>query len=257
MRVRNLTMKQIGEYFNKAHLLRPISKAVVDRFAMLMETGEQFPSIVLATYPEEKGKGRMIIDGAHVFQGCVTAKVSKHPCEFMAFDSLADAVAEQLRRNIKHGTNLSTAQRDEKIRELLKDYRWTVRKVAQSIGLHYASISRINRGLQNVSKTGKRGAATARKQAAARGTVVPHALPPTQFIRQIQNLSLTLTKADAKQQVLAEIYSTKRKPQEVQKLVQLLQEVAMSLNALVAAPVQPLQTARRSRPAAQALQVAA
>jgi ParB-like chromosome segregation protein Spo0J len=259
MRVRYLTMKQIGEYFNRKHLLRPVAKSTVENYANLMKGGTEFPAIVCATYPIEKGRARLIVDGNHIFKACQEAKVAKHQVEFVSFESLGDALADQLKRNLKHGLQLSMAKRDERIQELIADHKWTVRRVADEIGIHYASVSRINRGLQNRSKTGKPGAKVGERAKAA--NVVPHALPARAFLRSVQNIALTLTKAEAKQQVLAEIYSNKRKPQDIQKLIGLLQSVAQYLGDLVSAPVQPVQqvTRKRGRPAltAASLQVAA
>lgn len=255
MRVRQFTAKQIGEYFNSKHLLRPVSKNLVSNYAMLMEHGTEFPAIVLGSTPSPDGKGkvRLIIDGVHIFKAMQEAKVSKHPCEFVSYDSLADALADQLKRNIAHGMQVSTAKRDARIAELIDEFRWSVRQVANAVGLHYSSVSRIKRGIQNLSKTGKRGAKVRDRQ---RGVVVPHALPPRQFIRAVESLALTLEKPEASIEAVKEIYN--REPKEVQRLVHLLHEVAARLDTLVTAQAPTARVTRvRKAPVASQLQAAA
>lgn len=254
MRVRHLNAKQIGEYFNPKYLLRPVSKALVSNYAALMEGGTEFPAIVCGTCPnpdpKKPGRLRLIIDGVHIFKAMTEAKKSKHPVEFVSFESLAAALADQLRRNIMHGFQVSTARRDARIKELIDEYKWTVRDVATAVGLHYSSVSRINRDMQNLSKTGKRGP----KRAAERpSNVVPHALPPKQFIRAVENLALTLEKPEASIEAVKEIYN--REPKEVQRLVSLLHAVAARLDSLVTA--QPVTAAPRTRKPITAAQLQA
>lgn len=231
MRGRQLTVKQIGEYFNSKYLLRPINKGMVKNYAMLMAHGTEFPAIVCGTVPSPDGKGklRLIIDGVHIFKGMIEAKVSKHAVELVSYESLAGALADQLKRNIAHGMQVAAARRDARIQELISEFKWTVREVANAVGLHYSSVSRIKRGLQNRSKTGKRGARLSAEQRAS--ATMPHVLQPRQFVRSIENLALTLEKPEASIEAVKEIYN--REPAEVSRLVALLHAVASRLDGLV------------------------
>lgn len=251
-RIRQLNMKQIGEYYNTAHLLRPVNTRVVDEYAALLVDGAKFPNIVLGTYLGMDGtkKEKLIIDGVHIYRACQVAKVAMHGCEFVAYDSLADALADQLKRNAHHGLKLTTQQRDARIRMLIELYNWSTRQVAQAVGMDHSSVSRINRKMQNVSGTGQRGAQTPAKQAAAGGAVVPHALPPRQFIRAVENLALTLNKPDARAQALAEVYNPKRDPKDIQRLIATMRSVADQLADLVAQ--RPQRRVASAQPAATA-----
>jgi transcriptional regulator with XRE-family HTH domain len=233
-RLRVFSLKQIGEYYNTAHLIRPVNVAVVDDYAAQMVDGAKFPSIVLGTYPAMKSGSpdeKLIIDGVHIYRACQVAKTTTHAVEIIKYGSLADALADQLKRNAHHGLRLTAAQRDARIRQLIEVYNWSTRQVAAAVGMDHSSVSRINRKKQNVSGTGQRGASTE-----ARGTVVPHALPPRQFIRAIENLALTLDKPEARAQALAEIYNPKREPKEIQRFVATLRQVADHLAELVEQP---------------------
>jgi ParB-like chromosome segregation protein Spo0J len=236
-RFKVLSLKQIGEYYNTAHLLRPINVGVVDDYAAQMVDGAKFPSIVLGTYPAMKSGSpdeKLIIDGVHIYRACQVAKTTTHAVEVVKYGSLADALADQLKRNAHHGLRLTATQRDARIRMLIEIYNWSTRQVATAVGMDHSSVSRINRKKQNVSGTGVRGAATEAR--AAGGAVVPHALPPRQFIRAIENLALTLDKPEARAQALAEIYNPKREPKEIQRFVSTLRQVADHLAELVEQP---------------------
>jgi transcriptional regulator with XRE-family HTH domain len=123
-------------------------------------------------------------------------------------------------------------QRDSRIRQLIEVYNWSVRKVANAVGLDPSSVSRINRGKQNKSGTGKRGASTDTKGA----STTPHALPPKQFIRTLENLRLTLEKPEGRALALAALYDPKRPVEVTQRIMATLAFVADTLQELVSGP---------------------
>jgi len=235
-----LPIKEIGDFYNTAHFLRPVSPQLVQEYAMLMETGNEFPAITLGKYPGMKGEEeKLIVDGVHTYRAAILAKQPKFNCHVLTFANLAEALAEQLKRNVSHGRQVTSQQRDARIRQLIEVYNWTVRQVATAVNLHYASVSRINRKIQNVSTTGKRGASTEKKK----GAVVPHALPPKRFIQAVQSIQITLSKPEGRGLALMAIYDPKRPPGEVQALVTALREVADGLAQLVNERAASKQTA--------------
>lgn len=223
--MKGMLVSQIGEFYNTAHLIRPIQTRVVQEYAKLMKNGQEFPSIQLGTYTGNGGK--IIVDGAHTYRAAVLAKLEKHSVVVVEYPTLADALAAQLKANISHGVRLTPAQRDARIRELSEIYNWPVRKIAAAVDLHFSSVSRITRGQQNMSGKGKGG-----RRPGKQGQVVPHALPVPIFFRTVQNLHLTLSKKVTQTLILAAIHDPKRVA-EMPKLVALLQQVATEFNDLL------------------------
>ena len=237
-----LTPAQMGEYHDPALLLRPINTGLVEQYAQALRDGAEFPAIILGTYTDEDGvAAKLMVDGNHIYRACQLAKKSFR-CEVVHYDSLAAALVDQLKRNLRHGLRLTTAQRDKRIRELIEEHNMSTRQVADAVGMSNASVSRIYRGIQN-------GGGAGRRTAGAAGGVAtgPRPLQARQFIRAIENIRMTLDKPEARAQALAEIFSPDREPAEVQRLVQVLRSVADDLSTLVKQPA----TTRRTR-AAQA-----
>jgi ParB-like chromosome segregation protein Spo0J len=230
-------MKEIGEYYNTAHFLRPVNPKVVENYAALMKDGvKTFPNIVLGKYKGEGGKEeKLIVDGVHIYRACQLAKITSHTGEVVVYESLAEALADQLKRNLHHGLQISTAQRDARIRQLIEVYNWTTRQVATVVGMDHSSVSRINRKKQNVSETGKPGASTDAKKAGGANNK-PGPYSPRQFIRAVESMALTLKQPDTRAQALAEIYNPKRDPKEIQHTIALLQGLLSDLAELVRQP---------------------
>lgn len=248
--MRSFTLQQIGEYYNTAHLLRPINPGKVSQYHRSIEEGAKFPPIVLGQYPamDEKSTGRLIVDGNHVFRALQLAKAKYSVIEVVKYDSLADALADQLRRNMMHGYQITTAQRNARIKQLIEVYNWSTRQVAQAIGINSSSVSRIARGKQDISGTGKPGASTPAKKAASSG---PGTYNPRQFLRAAESMALTLRKPETKAQTLAEIYNPKREPKEVQRLVSMLQELVDNLIEMVRQPVRASKAPSKAQSTAQ------
>lgn len=245
-RVRVFTPSQMEQYHDPKILLRPINKGYVDELAEKLKDGVDLPPIQVAVYTEEDGKkSYFMTDGNQTYRACQLAKKS-HSVEITAYDTLADALADQLKRNLTHGLRITAGQRDARIKELITKHNWSTSQVADSVGMSKASVSRIYRGVQNVTGTGQRGAVAGQPRA----QVVPHALPGTQFIRAVENLHLTLDKPEARGEVLAAIYNPARRPEDVQAFVKKLREVADALASLVRQPsatMRPVRAARREQ----------
>lgn len=245
-RTRVFTPAQMEQYHDPKILLRPINRQYVEELAQKLRDGVELPPIQVAVYTEEDGhKSYFMTDGNHTYRACQVAKKS-HSVEVTAYDSLALAMADQLRRNLTHGLRITAGQRDARIRELIEKHNMSTAQVGDSVGMSKASVSRIYRGMQNTSGTGQRGA----RAGQPRGQVVPHALPGTQFIRAVENLHITLDKPDARGEVLAAIYDPKRRPEDIQSFVRKLREVADQLSALVRQPstaTRPTRAPRREQ----------
>jgi ParB-like chromosome segregation protein Spo0J len=253
-RIRSMSLKDIGLYYNTAHFLRPIQPSIVERYARDMNDGAKFPNLILGTYPGQDGKkARLIVDGNHIYRACQVAKLTSFSCEFVSYDSLGDALADQLKRNLTHGYQISAAQRDARVRQLIEVYNWSVRQVAQVVGIHFSSVSRINRKTQNVSGTGKPGAMTDKKAKANQ----PGPYNPKQFLRALESVSLTLKDTKARAAAFLEVYSPKRDPKEVQRIVAMLQGLLEDLGDLVQKPAVVPRPVRALKPTQEHAAVAA
>lgn len=227
--MKHLPLGVISEYYQTAHFIRPVQPRIAQEFANLMKAGAEFPAITLGHYPDAAGgQGKLIVDGVLRYRAAQIAKLDKYAVEIKEYESLADALADQLKANIAHGVRLSPAQRDTRIRMLAEVYNWPVRRIAAAIGLHFSSVSRIARKKQNMTGTGKGG-----RPKGHVGQVVAHALPPRVFLRTIQNIHLTLSKAPSKTMILAAIHDPKR-VKDLPKTIALLQQVATEVNDFLA-----------------------
>ena len=237
-RIRPLTPEQMAEYHNTAYLLRPINTRVVEEYAQAMKDGAEFPPIILGTTPDEDGEPiKLIVDGNHIYRACQVAEMS-HKCEYISYPTLADALADQLKRNSYHGVRLTRMQRDKRIKQLIEEFNWSVRQVAHACGVSSATVSRVNRDMQGAEA----------KRRPARQATGPRVLQPRAFINTIENLFVTLEDQTARAQTLAAIYDPDRDAAEVQRLVQHLRTVAEELAQLVRgpSPVRPTAPAARA-----------
>ncbi len=119
------SLKEIGAYYNEAHFLRPLKAHLVDDYADLMKDGVEFPPITLGEYPN----GKVIVDGVHTFRAAGMAMINRVAVTVIQYKSLADALADQLKRNVNHGMRLLPGERDARIRMLHEIYKWNGVKI--------------------------------------------------------------------------------------------------------------------------------
>lgn len=244
--VRVTPFTQMEQYHNPKMLLRPINRGLVEQYAQALRDGAEFPPIVVGNCPtEDGGRTQFMVDGNHIYRACALAEKA-HKVEFLDYPNVASALADQLRRNMRHGLHLSTGQRNQRIKDLVEKYNWSTRQIGEAIGLSNASVSRIYREIQDTGGTGRPG-----RQAGA-APQGPKPLAPRQFITAVENLHRTLSDPGTRAQTLAAIYSPGRPQEEIQRIVGNLQSLIDELSMLVQpTPTRPAR-AMRGEVAAQA-----
>lgn len=225
-----LTIKRISEFYNTAHLIRPVQPDVVQDYAAAMKDGSIFPPLKLGIYQGQDKKDKIIIDGVHTFKAATVAGIKKLSVVITTYPSLADALAAQLKANANQGLRLTPEDRDARIRMLVQIYKWRIRRVAAKVGLHYSSVSRIASPTkkQNLSGTGKSGPKGPRKMA----PVVQHALPPKTFFRTVQNIHLTISKVKSQTAIVAAMRDPKT-VKNVSKAIGLFRQVVDEFQQLI------------------------
>lgn len=226
-----LTVRRISEFYNTAHLIRPVQPDVVEDYADSMKDGSIFPPLKLGIYTgQDKKPGKIIVDGVHTFKAATVAGTKRLPVMITEYASLADALAAQMKANVNQGLRLTPEDRDARIRMLVQIYKWPMRKVASKVGLHFSSVSRIASPTkkQNLSGTSKSGPKGARPIA----PVVAHALPPRTFFRTVQNIHLTISKVRSQTAIVAAMRDPKT-VKNVSKAIGLFQQVVDEFQQLI------------------------
>lgn len=227
-----LGLKEIGEYYREEHALRPLNARVVEEYAESMLCGAKFPAIRLGIYTGMDGKpDKLIVDGVHTFRAAQLAKVKKLAFEVKTYESLAEALKDQLKMNARQGQRLTAEDRDARIRLPVNVYHYPARVVATVIALSLTSISKIARGKQNMSGTGKPGPKG--PKVAVRAT---HTLTPKVFFRAIENVHISISKAQSKKAILLAMQDPiflKEKPQVIILLRKVVGEFQQLLKAAI------------------------
>lgn len=237
MKVEKLSLKEIGEYYETAHFVRPIRAEVVDDYARLMKDGNTPPAMILGVYTGAEDKPcKLIVDGVHTYRAAQIAKVESLACEIHTYATLADALAEQLQRNLHHGLRVTISERDFRIHKLVELFNWRQEAIAKAVGLSQGSVSRILRKPKTAVVNGKPG----RKTGKAPAAVLAHALPPVVFFRAIQNIELTVSKVNSKKQILAAMQDPKY-VRNIPRLVTVLKHVVNEFQHLLKAAVKVVE----------------
>jgi ParB-like chromosome segregation protein Spo0J len=103
----------------------------------------------------QQGYRWVVLDGVHRFSAATQIDwKEKIPSRPVAIATVADALVHQLQANLRHGLRLDPQAREQVIRDLIRDFKLSQKKVARIVGLSTASVSRILTGKQ--LKTGPR-----------------------------------------------------------------------------------------------------
>ena len=230
-----MSIEQLTKLVNEAISLRKPHKDTIANYAEKMESGVQFPSIVVGQWPKSDKYGDSgIIDGLHRLAAATVAKLKEFPVEHVQFETLEQALADMYVRNMQHGLPPTEGQRNARIK-LLKQINpnETIDTLAKKFALNRSSIDRILKGKQGEGKSGRKGGANA---SAAHKTL--DALKPKPFFAMLDRLEFTLNRVRPTADIIA--YCTpetdngvqvdKEKKKKLDAVIKLLQGVVAELS---------------------------